>query len=147
MPSKRIARLNEQLRREIASLLHSEVRDPRVGPVSVTAVEVAADLMSARVFVRMLGTEEERAEGLVGLEAAAPFLRRTLGKMLHIRRVPELRFREDRSMEHAQRIESILHDVLPDEPEDEADVDAATDGAEVGGEGTDGADTDEDRGA
>lgn len=117
MASKRLARLNEQLKREIAVLLQSEVRDPRVGPVSVTGVQVAADLMSARVFVRILGSEAEKEASFEGLRAAAPFLRRTLGRTLHVRRVPELRFQEDRSLEQAQRIEQILQEVLPDEDE------------------------------
>lgn len=115
MASKRIARLNEQLKRELAELLRKEVRDPRVHMVSVTAVQVATDLGSARVFVRILGGDRERSETLLGLEAAAPFLRRTLGREMHIRRIPELRFQEDHSMERAQRIEQILSEVLPHE--------------------------------
>ena len=114
MASKRIARLNEQLKRELAELIRSEVRDPRVGIVSVTGVQVAADLGSARVFIRALGGDAERAECLEGVQAAAPFLRRELGRILHVRKIPELRFQEDRSMEHAQRIEEILHQVLPE---------------------------------
>lgn len=116
MHSKRLARLNEQLKREIAGLLRTEVRDPRVGAVSVTGVETAADLGSARVFVRIVGSEAERAHSLEGLQAAAPFLRRTLGRALHVRRIPELRFQMDRSMAQARRIERILHEVLPVEP-------------------------------
>ena len=115
MPSKRLARLNEQLKREIAGLLRTGVRDPRIGVVSVTGVEVAADLGSARVFVRILGTEAERAASMEGLAAAAPFVRKMLGQELHVRRIPELRFQEDRSMEQARRIEHILHEVLPDD--------------------------------
>lgn len=127
MASKRLARLSEQIKREIAGLLQTEVRDPRVGPVSVTGVKVAADLMSARVFVRIVGTDAERAESLEGLQAAAPFLRRTLGRMLHVRRVPELRFQEDLSLEQAMRIERILHDVLPAGSAEEPDVDGTAD--------------------
>jgi ribosome-binding factor A len=112
--SKRLARLNEQLKRELSELIRLEVRDPRVGLVTITGVEVARDLGSARIFVRELGTEAELAETLEGLEAAAPFLRTALGKMLHVRRIPELRFREDRSYEGAQRIEQVLAEVLPE---------------------------------
>jgi len=119
MASKRTARLNEQLKREIAELVRTGVRDPRVGLVSVTGVQVSADLSFARVFVRVLGEESERAESLEGLQAAAPFIRRALGQELHIRRIPELRFQEDRSLEHAQRIEEILHQVLPEDTGDD----------------------------
>ena len=130
MPSKRTARLNEQLKREIAELVRTGVRDPRVGLVSVTGVQVSADLSFARVFVRILGDDAERAEGMEGLQAAAPFIRRALGQELHIRRIPELRFQEDRSMEHAQRIEEILAEVLP-EDEDEGAPDGEGDDADV----------------
>lgn len=137
MASKRIARLNEQLKREIAELLRTEVRDPRIGIVSVTAVKVATDLGSARVFVRILGGERERAEGLAGLEAAAPFLRRTLGRDMRIRRIPELRFQEDHSLEQAQRIERILSEVLPPPI---AEAEAEGDDAGEPGDGRPGAD-------
>ena len=123
MVSKRLARLNEQLKRELSGLLRSKVRDPRVGSVTVTAVEVAADLGSARVYVRLSGAEAERASTLEGLHAAAPFLRRTLGRSLHVRKVPELRFKQDRSMERAQRIEEILAEVRPGTASDGAGED------------------------
>ena len=111
--NKRLARLNEQLKRELTSLIRTEVRDPRVGLVTITGVEVAADLGSARVYVREMGPAEDLAETLKGLEAAAPFLRTMLGKVLRVRRIPELRFREDRSYDGARRIEEVLSDVLP----------------------------------
>ncbi len=119
MPSKRLARLNEQLKREIAQLLRTHVRDPRVGVVSVTGVEVVADLAVATVYVRIIGSDAHRAETLEGLEAASPFLRSTLGRILHVRRVPELRFQLDRSFEHAQRIETLLSEVMPEVSDEE----------------------------
>ena len=123
MSNKRIARLNEQLKRELSELIRTELRDPRIGLVTVTGVEVALDLGSARVFVRAAGDEGERAGALEGLNAAAPFLRGLLGRSLKVRRIPELRFREDRSFEHARRIEEVLSDVLPADPvEGDGDV-------------------------
>lgn len=118
---KRLARLNEQLRRELSELIQRQVRDPRVGHVTITGVDVARDLGSARVFVRVQGTPEERDQSLEGLAAAAPFLRTTLGRVLHVRRVPELRFQPDRSYEHAQRIEQVLSEVLPHEESADAE--------------------------
>ncbi len=126
MPSKRVARLNEQLKRELSDLIRTQVRDPRVGVVTVTAVEMAADLGSARVFVRIIGDQAEFKETLAGLDAAAPFLRGLLGRVLHIRRIPELRFREDRSMEHARRIEQLLADIVVPEEEPVEEADAGT---------------------
>jgi len=117
MASRRLARLNEQLKRELSEMIRTQVRDPRVGVVTVTGVEVASDLGSARVFVRVIGNRAELVETLAGLEAAAPFLRGLLGRVLHVRRIPELRFREDRSMEHARRIEQVLSEVVVPEEE------------------------------
>ncbi len=133
--SRRLARFSEQLRRELSELIRLQVRDPRVGPVTITGVEVAADLGSARVYVRSLGGGEELARSLQGLEAAAPFLRTSLGKVLHVRRVPELRFQEDRSYAGAQRIEEVLAEVLP-EGEEGADGEEGEEGegGEEGGE-------------
>lgn len=132
--SKRLARLNEQLKRELSELIRLEVRDPRVGVVTITGVETAGDLGSARVFVRIVGDREELGATLDGLSAAAPFLRTRLGQMLHVRKVPELRFREDRSYDHARRIEEVLADVLPEDPDDSGGAPPST--AEGGSEET-----------
>lgn len=111
MPNRRLARLNEQFRREITGILHREVRDPRVTGVQVTGVEVTTDLWLARVFIRVPEGEGDRAEALEGLEAASHFIRRELGSMLHIRRVPELRFLVDQTLDQANRIEEILREI------------------------------------
>ena len=123
MPGRRIERLNEQLKRELMELIQVEVRDPRVGAVTVTSVETTPDLFHARVYVTSGGTAEEKERSLEGLEAAAPFLRSELGRRLRVRRVPELSFRLDRGLEHAMRIERLLGEVLPRSPEGEAPAD------------------------
>ena len=120
MTTKRLARLNEQMKREISEVLRLQVRDPRVGSVTVTRVEVSGDLWVARVFVRPTGTPDQVADCMAGLEAAAPFIRRTLGRQLHIRRVPEIQFREDRTLDHAMRIEEILKDISVPEPDQDS---------------------------
>lgn len=121
MAGHRIERVNEQLRREISQILVAEVRDPRVGAVAVTRVITAPDLTLARIFVQLLGEPDQRRETLTGLEAATPFIRTALGHRLRLRRVPELRFETDRSLEHAQRIEALLAEVAP--PPEDADED------------------------
>jgi len=142
MANKRQGRLNQQFKREISEIVRTQVRDPRVGLPTVTHVEVTPDLWLARVYVRPdpaamgvgpagrgeagkpgeegPGTEENVADLMEGLEAAAPFIRRELAKILHVRRIPELRFEEDRNLEQALRIERILHEVLPPDDEGEA---------------------------
>jgi ribosome-binding factor A len=126
MPVRRTARLNEQLKRELSGLIRDQVRDPRVGVVTITGVVTTKDLGVARVHVRTVGADAEREDTLAGLEAAAPFLRMALGRVLRIRRVPELRFQEDLSLEHARRIEEVLAEVIPPEPD--ADDPAGSEG-------------------
>ena len=125
MKGKRAARLNEQLKRELSELIRTQVRDPRVGLVTITGVDVAADLGSARVFVRRAGADDDLDASLEGLMAAAPFLRSELGRILSIRKIPELRFQKDRSLEHAQRIEQILSEVIVPEKKPDPDADPA----------------------
>lgn len=123
MASRRIQRLNEQLKRELAVRLRRELRDPRVQGVTVTGVRAAPDLTYARVLIRVLGDEGARTSALEGLEAAAPYLRKALGQALHVRRVPELAFEIDASLEHAARIEELLDEVRPEGGWDDADED------------------------
>ena len=122
MSRRRLVRLNEQIKREISELLLAEVRDPRVGLPTVTSVEVTEDLWLARVYVRPgpAAADDADAQSLMleGLSKAAPFIRRGLGKALKVRRVPELRFLPDRTLEDALRIERILRDVLPRDHEE-----------------------------
>lgn len=135
MSKRRLAQVNEQLKREISRILRREVHDPRVGLVVVTGVEVTGDLSMARVFVRPAGPEKDWESMMEGLEAAAPYVRRELGKDLRIRKIPELDFREDRTLEKAMRIERILDDVLPEE--DEADRPGGSGGSSADDSGAD----------
>jgi ribosome-binding factor A len=113
MAGRRVERLNEQLKRELSDLLHTQVRDPRVGPVTITGVVTTPDLYHARIYVTSLGSQEEKETSLEGLRAAAAFLRSELGKRLRIRRVPELSWQLDETLDHAMRIERLLGEVLP----------------------------------
>jgi ribosome-binding factor A len=117
--TRRVERLNEQVKREISDILRTEVRDPRVGLVTVTEARVAPDLSFARIYVRPLGGEEE--EMFAGLEKATPYIRRELAQRLSVRHVPELRFEPDHALEHALHIEKLLSEVLPhDAPQPDA---------------------------
>jgi ribosome-binding factor A len=110
MPSKRIARVNEQIRRELTGLLQNDVRDPRIGLVTITGVEVSPDLYHAKVHYSVMGDEEERKTAHDGLRAAAGYLRTEIGKRMHIRRSPELHFSFDSTLQHAMHIEKLLQE-------------------------------------
>jgi ribosome-binding factor A len=118
---RRTARVNEQLRQEISLLIRDEVRDPRVGLTTITAVETSPELDHARVYITAMGEEGEKEEALSGLRSAAPFIRGQLGRRLHMRRIPELHFELDRKLENALRIESLLREALPESESEETD--------------------------
>lgn len=113
-PSHRPERVAELIRQTVAEFLTANVRDPRIGFVTVTAVEVSADLAHARVWVSVMGTDADKAKSVEGLASAARFLRAQLSRELHLRASPELRFELDRGLEHAQRIDAVLKQLKED---------------------------------
>jgi len=108
MPGRRPERLGEQIREEVSQIILGELSDPRVGFVTVTDVEVSSDLRNARVFVSILGSDEEVARSLGALKAASGFIRWHLGRSLKLRHLPELHFAHDKTARTATRIEEIL---------------------------------------
>ncbi|CAN5604819.1 hypothetical protein BH23CHL6_BH23CHL6_02150 [soil metagenome] len=108
--SERTARLDELLREEISAILSTEVDDPRIGFVTITDVEVSPDLRHASVWVSSIGPEADRRQQLRALSGAMPFVRRRLGK-LHLKRIPELHVKEDRTAERGTRVMRILDDL------------------------------------
>ncbi len=117
----RTQRVGPLLKEEIARLLQREVKDTRIGAVTVTDVEVTPDLKHATVYVQAAGDESRKAEALEGLASAAGFIRSRLGRDLRIRRTPELQFAIDRTQERAARIHELLSQVdgLDESHEDE----------------------------
>jgi ribosome-binding factor A len=99
------------VRQVLAEALAREVRDPRVGLVTLTRVAVSGDLSHATVFVMAPGNEAERERALLGLRSAAGFLRTKVAKALSTRTIPELHFEPDRGLEHAARINAMLADL------------------------------------
>ncbi len=106
-------RLNDLIRDEIAHLLSHEPRDPRLqqGVISITAVETAPDLSIARIFVSVLGSEEEANATLENIRRARPFFRRELAARLNLRHTPELDFRLDRSIAEGAKIDQLLREL------------------------------------
>ncbi len=111
MTSQRPTRVGDQIRQEIADLLAREVHDPGIGFLTITRVNVTPDLQQARVNYTTMGDETARRESQRALERAAPFLRRQLGRRLRLRRIPELQFFFDESVERQDRIERILQEI------------------------------------
>jgi ribosome-binding factor A len=104
-------RLADQIRSEITALLAREVHDPGVGFLTITRVKVTTDLQIAHIFYTMMGDEAARTQTTKALDRVLPFLRRQLAGRLRLRRVPELHFRFDKSIEHQDRVERLIHDI------------------------------------
>jgi len=104
----RTRRIGEQMQRELAALIRDSVKDPRVGMVTVSAVEVTRDLAHAKVFVTVLGDEKARRDTMTALTSAAGFLRHGLGQRMLTRTVPQLRFVYDESIEHGTRLSALI---------------------------------------
>ena len=113
--SQRTDRLDSQIRAELAELLHREMKDPRVGFATITRVETARDLGTAKVWVSIMGTDDEQAETMKALTDAAPWLRRQLGGRLTVRHVPQLVIRHDDSIEAGDRVLKLLRELEDEE--------------------------------
>jgi ribosome-binding factor A len=113
MQGKRLDRVNQLIKEEISHLLQRELKDPRLGFVTVTEVDVARDLRTARVYVSVLGSEADWRTSLAALDSARGFVRNWLGPRLRTRAVPHLTFHPDRSMAHAAHIQALLEELRP----------------------------------
>jgi ribosome-binding factor A len=108
MPTGRMRRINEVMREVIGGAIASELQDPRIGFVTVTAVETSPDLRSARVFVSVLGDKREREATLAGLRSSHGVLQATIAREMRIKRTPTLRFHYDESIERGARLSRLL---------------------------------------
>jgi ribosome-binding factor A len=119
MPGRRPERLAEQIKEEVSLIIAGEVEDPKVGFVTVTDAKLSADLRNAKIYVSVLGTEDEVRASLAALKHAAGFVRRQLGAVLRMKHIPELHFVYDDADLRASRIEELLNQEVakPREPE------------------------------
>jgi ribosome-binding factor A len=108
MPTARMPRVNEVIREVLGAAIATELKDPRVGFVTVTEVETSPDLRAARVYVSVLGSEAEREKALEGLRSAHGFLQARIAAELRIKRTPTLTFHYDESIERGARLSRLL---------------------------------------
>lgn len=108
MPSDRMRRVDEAIRQVIGAVVAGELKDPRVGFVTVTDVRTSADLSHARVYVSVLGDDEEREASMSGLQSAHGYLQRRVACELHLKRTPTLTFAYDSTTDRALRVEELL---------------------------------------
>ena len=121
MQSQRSHRVGEQIQKEISALLIKGLKDPRIGFVTITAVEMTPDLHLARVYFTVMGDEKARRESEAGLNHSIPYIRRELGKRLRMRYTPDLLFHFDTSIEYGNRIDALLDEVREHKDDDQDD--------------------------
>ncbi|MEW6101412.1 MAG: 30S ribosome-binding factor RbfA [Candidatus Omnitrophota bacterium] len=104
-------RVTQAIRREVSIILHDELKDPRLGFVTITKVELSHDFRRANIFFSVLGKDEEYKKTKQALNSALGFIRRILSQRINLRFAPEISFREDRSTEYSIRIEELLNEI------------------------------------
>ncbi len=113
MAKNRMRRVNEAVREVLSAAITNDLKDPRVGFVTVTSVDTSPDLRYAHVYVSVLGDQRTREDSLKGLESSHGFLQGRVGSELRLKRTPQLDFRYDDSAERGQRITELLREELP----------------------------------
>jgi ribosome-binding factor A len=114
MDARRAARLSGQIKREIASILTREIKDPRLGFVSVVRVSLSQDGSHAKVYFSTMGSDEEREESCAAMESSKPYIRRQLADRIRMRSVPELQLIHDHSIEEGERVLRIIRSLEED---------------------------------
>ncbi|WP_066068665.1 30S ribosome-binding factor RbfA [Neobacillus soli] len=113
--SHRANRVSEQMKKELGDIISRKIKDPRIGFVTVTDVEVTGDLQQAKVYISVLGDEEQRENTLKGLAKAKGFIRTEIGHRIRLRKTPEIIFEWDESIDYGHRIDTLLHQLQSDE--------------------------------
>ena len=130
MNSRRVLRAAEAIREVVSTAILLELTDPRIENVTVTYVEVAGDMRTAKIHVSIMGDEKQQTLTLHGLRSAAGYLQQQIGERIDTRYIPRLKFVLDQGVKHSLKISRILQDVLPSETdsaeEQETDPDSST---------------------
>lgn len=127
MPSGRLRRVDEAVRAVLGDAISKGLQDPRVGFVTVTQVKTSPDLRHARVYVSVLGSEEEQNESLEGLRSARGFLQARVATELRLKHTPTIMFALDDTTERAIRITGIIDSIEPSPPREDADDEVSDD--------------------
>lgn len=115
MADHRVERLQEFIKEELGSIIQRELKDPRVGFASITAVRVSNDKSHVKIFVSVLGDEQQKQDTMAGLESARGFIRTEIGKRIRLRHTPDIHFVADNSLEEGARIISLLNQISAQE--------------------------------
>ena len=115
MGQLRMQRVQELMKQELSKIILQDLKDPRIGFVTVTAVDVSSDLRNARVYVSLMGSEQQIADSWRGLQSSRGFLRREIGHRVRLRYTPELTLELDKSVDYGVHIQELLQKIKKDE--------------------------------
>ena len=104
----RIEKLQELIKQEVSKMLLHDIKDPRIGFVTVTEVEMTGDLREATIYVSIMGNDEQIKDSMAGLKSALGFVRREIGKRIRLRFTPEISFAPDKSLDYSEHIQKLL---------------------------------------
>ena len=113
----RLERITQAIKKEISNIIHDELKDPRLGFVTITGAQLTQDVRYAKIFFSVLGKDEDYKKTKEALDSATGFIRRLIAQRIRLRFVPEIVFKEDRSCEYSIKIQNILEEIKErDEP-------------------------------
>lgn len=117
MGQLRIEKVQEFIKQEISQIILTDLKDPRIGFVTVTRVDVTGDLRSAKIYISLMGSSEQKSATLQGLQRALGFMRTEIGKRLRLKMTPDLSLVVDESLDHSVRIQKLLDEIKQDQTE------------------------------
>ena len=117
-------KVQDAIQKEVSSIIQNELKDPRLGFVTITAVEITQDLRYAKIFYSVLGKDEEHKKSQEALNSASGFIRRLIAERIQLRFAPEIVFKEDKSSEYSVRIQEVLDEIKElEKPKEKEDSD------------------------
>ena len=116
MAKDRVEKLQELMKQEISDIIFHELKDPRIGFVTVTSVACTEDLREAKIYVSVMGDEKKARDTLNGLNSSLGFVRREIGKRIRLRFTPEIGFALDTSLSYSDHIQRLLNEIHEDRP-------------------------------
>lgn len=129
----RIEKLQELIKQEVSKMLLMDIKDSRIGFVTVTGVEMTGDLREAKIYVSIMGNDEQIKSSLEGLQSALGFIRREIGRRIKIRFTPEISFALDKSLDYSEHIQKLLLQIEQEGSKNKLELDNEGDGGEVKG--------------
>lgn len=118
MSKVRVEKVQELMKQEVSDIIFNELKDPRIGFVTVTSVACTEDLREAKIYVSVMGDEKKARDTLNGLNSSLGFVRREIGKRIRLRFTPEISFALDTSLNYSDHIQRLLNEIHEDQPQE-----------------------------